>query len=1037
VAITRQYKLLGRLAIEENGRPSAVMKYSKGCALLAYLIITRQTYGREAVADLLWEATSTAQSLQNLRKLLHQLRPLVPELVVSRQQVSFQANELVAIDLYQLAAALAGQDIARLEAALSLYQGELLDGFYLDDAPRFSEWLVLERERWRQQVWDGYRRVCAACAEQEAWEKGVQTARRWLALDEVDEEIQRQLMHFLAAAGRVDAALAQYESCRQLLWQELGVEPEPATTALAAQMEELTLPAAGELAKPGPLPPRSYLPYHRNMTFTGRSSYLRQLAGLLLPGPESNSGLTKAAVVTGMGGLGKTQLAVEFAYRYGRYYPGGVYWLSFADAGNVAEEVAAIGGDSRMALFDDGDNLTLEQKVKQIRRAWQEPVARLLIFDNCEDEMLAADWLSVSGGCSVLITSRLGRWPKEMPLTTLPLAVLPRTESVALLQQLAGRLTEQEAAAIAEEVGDLPLALQLAAHYLARQDQVSPYDYLAQLWDERVLQHASLRGQFSRYSPTGHELHVARTFALSYERLDPKREVDAVARQLLAGAACFAPGEPIPQALLRATVIADDDWMAALRAEDGLARLVALGFLEAEGHEAVVLHRLPAAFALDVMTADGLTDAVRATVEKTVLRQLAPYLEQPKFQGGLSFPSSHLRHVIEMALARSSASAALLALAFAGYLREMGEFTGAQSYLERALALAVASGDIYTQGRITSVLARVYFSQGFHQESQQRALEAERLLRLADAPAHEWLIAALTRRGWAHLRLGEAELALAAAEESRLLSVGMADPSTAAECLNLLGSIHYFLLGNYETADRYFEEALALSRQIGNRFGEATIIMNLAESANTQGDYGRAETNVQQALAIIREVGNRMREMGFLIILGEVQVHLGDYAAAVATLTEVTTQAPKDWSYTPSAYVDLAEAYLGQGNLDQALVAAQTAGAPAMAGGPYDAGHAWRVLGLIAARLGRPVAPQPTSETTYTASDCFAQSLQIFTDVKNKRARATVLWEWANDELAQGNTAVGQAMWQEAREIFVQLNLPLLVARMDQVGSGP
>jgi hypothetical protein len=97
--------------------------------------------------------------------------------------------------------------------------------------------------------------------------------------------------------------------------------------------------------------------------------------------------------------------------------------MSFGDANNVAEEVAAIGGIDRLALFGDSDNLTLEQKVKQVRRARQEPVARLLIFDNCEDEMLAADWLPVFGGCSVLITSRLGHWPKEMPVTAVPLAV--------------------------------------------------------------------------------------------------------------------------------------------------------------------------------------------------------------------------------------------------------------------------------------------------------------------------------------------------------------------------------------------------------------------------------------------------------------------------------------------------------------------------------------------------------------------------------------------------------------------------------------
>jgi tetratricopeptide (TPR) repeat protein len=178
-----------------------------------------------------------------------------------------------------------------------------------------------------------------------------------------------------------------------------------------------------------------------------------------------------------------------------------------------------------------------------------------------------------------------------------------------------------------------------------------------------------------------------------------------------------------------------------------------------------------------------------------------------------------------------------------------------------------------------------------------------------------------------------------------------------------------------------------------------------------------------------------MRELGFLIILGEVQTQLGDYDAAVSTLREVTAEALQDWSYTPSAYVALAEAYLAQGKADQALAAVQRAGAPEMAGGPYDAGNAWRVLGLLAARLGQPVALQPASDRTYTAIECFTQSLQIFRDTNNKREQAVVLWAWAGYELAQGNTAVGQARWQEAREIFVQLKLPLLVVRMDRARS--
>ncbi|MCI0730603.1 MAG: tetratricopeptide repeat protein, partial [Chloroflexi bacterium] len=307
------------------------------------------------------------------------------------------------------------------------------------------------------------------------------------------------------------------------------------------------------------------------------------------------------------------------------------------------------------------------------------------------------------------------------------------------------------------------------------------------------------------------------------------------------------------------------------------------------------------------------------------------------------------------------------------------------------------------------------------------------VIRYPNTPNQEWLIAALTHQGWSYVRLAQAGAALAVAEEARGLSIRANNLATLAESLNLLGSIQYFLLGEYKVADGYFEEACTLYQQIGYRAGEATVMMNQAESANTQGDYRRAEAKIQDALSIIREAGDRMKELSMLINLSEAQVRLEDHGPAVANLTLVTAQAPPDWTYAPSAYQVLAEAYLGLDKVGQALAAVQAAASGEQEGkDPYSLAQSWRVLGLIAARLGEPVARQPASDRTYTAADCFARSLQLFTDIDNKREQATVLWAWAGYEMAQGNTAAGNAMWQEAQDIFNRLNLPLLIARMEQ-----
>ena len=90
--MARQYKLFGTLEIIEDGAPNQVMQSPRGCALISYLLVTREAQTREHLADLLWESTSTRQALRRLRQLLHRIRPFLPELQVTRRTVTFQPN---------------------------------------------------------------------------------------------------------------------------------------------------------------------------------------------------------------------------------------------------------------------------------------------------------------------------------------------------------------------------------------------------------------------------------------------------------------------------------------------------------------------------------------------------------------------------------------------------------------------------------------------------------------------------------------------------------------------------------------------------------------------------------------------------------------------------------------------------------------------------------------------------------------------------------------------------------------------------------
>ncbi|MCB8987557.1 MAG: hypothetical protein H6661_07400 [Ardenticatenaceae bacterium] len=382
-----------------------------------------------------------------------------------------------------------------------------------------------------------------------------------------------------AIYNRFERGEKQNEEILALLRQLISAQDRTAPQAY----EPPPLPKRGILAEPGSsLPPGSRMLYRRNPFFTGRADDLLQLAETFLY--EENGRhviITQTAVAAGMGGIGKTQLAVEFAYRYGRYFPGGVFWLSFGLPENITNEIAACGGPDGLDLAPGFTDLPLDDQVKMVQRAWHEPVARLLIFDNCEEETLLAEWRPQHGGSHVLVTSRRQQWDRALGVSHLQLAVLPRAESIILLRQFMPDLSDSDADAIANEVGDLPLALHLAGSFLASYSRItSPTAYLEKLRDKQILQHASMLGHGTDYSPTGHDLDVARTFAVSFEKLDRANETDALALTLLARLAYLAPGEPIPGDLRQALVSIDkDNEDSLLQIEDAWRRLLALWVL--------------------------------------------------------------------------------------------------------------------------------------------------------------------------------------------------------------------------------------------------------------------------------------------------------------------------------------------------------------------------------------------------------------------------------------------------------------------------
>ncbi len=454
--------------------------------------------------------------------------------------------------------------------------------------------------------------------------------------------------------------------------------PPPDNTPKLTEALKLldSLPLDGVPA-PAPLPTPHRMPLGRNPLFVGREADLRALAATLKGGTTAAIGQVAAA--TGLGGIGKTQLAAEFVHRYGHFFAGGVFWLSFADAQAVAGEMVAAGATLDLPSFS---TLKFEDQLARVRQVWREPIPRLLVFDNCEDEKLLEEWRPLTGGCRILVTSRRASWDPVLGVTVRALDVLPRDQSVALLRQFRPDLPadDTDLAAIAAELGDLPLALHLAGSFLRlNRFDMSPADYLAELRTTALLEHPSLHQTDQTRSATNHPLHVRRTLALSYDQLDTNEPADALARLLLLHASHFALGEPLPRDLVRASLGAQ---ASGSPFSDAVRRLVELGLVDELSNGSMRMHRL-----IGALVCPPTPDAAIAEAVEQIVLERARQLHEQGSPAAMLPILPHLHTVAERATKRDDAQAISLWLALGQYLEEAGRYSDARAAYEQALGI--------------------------------------------------------------------------------------------------------------------------------------------------------------------------------------------------------------------------------------------------------------------------------------------------------------------------------------------------------------
>ncbi|QOV33515.1 tetratricopeptide repeat protein [Streptomyces ferrugineus] len=282
---------------------------------------------------------------------------------------------------------------------------------------------------------------------------------------------------------------------------------------------------------PGTPPKVSRLP-QRNAVFTGRRALIERLRDSLLSG-GSTAVLPQA--LYGLGGVGKTQIALEYAHRFASDYDV-VWWINAAERQQIRQDLSALG--ARLGVATGGKDLRAicNEVLDRLRRG--APHSRwLLVYDNAEKAGDLDELIPVSGsGRHVLITSRNPGWDERA--ARLEVDLFTREESVALLRRYNRGLERVEADRVAEELGDFPLAVSLAAASL--QQSALPVDTYVEMLRSQMTD--ILRSQPAPEYPSS----AAATWLLSLNQL---RERMPAAAALLQVCAFFGP-DPIPRSLL-------------------------------------------------------------------------------------------------------------------------------------------------------------------------------------------------------------------------------------------------------------------------------------------------------------------------------------------------------------------------------------------------------------------------------------------------------------------------------------------------------
>jgi len=897
--------LLGQVAIARDGEPLVRFRSQTEIALLVYLAHTGQSHSREALADLLWDASSTAQSLSNLRTALTRLRThTADELLVTRKTIAMRPESRLTVDSMRLQSELQAiaipqspAEAAHLAAALHLYKGNFLAGFYLPGASRFNDWVVVEQERLRQQVIVGVQRLIAYAQELPDPPLGIEAARQWLTIDELSETAHAHLIHLLALNGQMTDALAHAERLVRLLDDELGLSPQPATRQLIERIQK------GEIAPA--LPKRNTLPHNlpRELTpFVGRAAERAALVDHLL------EPACPLITLTSQGGMGKTRLALaaarEIAERGEACFPHGIGFVSLAevDGADPTQDVVAATIAAALKLSFQGNRPPAEQLLALLG-----PMSCLIILDNCEHLLdgdlpdLVIDLLQSGSGVHLLATSSTpldlnSEFVMRLAGLPVPGEAAPSSggdagntepeatsyDSVHLFAEYAQRAGEPfpltqtvdiaHVAAICRSLNGNPLSIKLAAAWVGQM----PLAEIA----AAIAANVDFLATRQRDVPT-RQRSMRAVFDYAWCLLGP------AAQRTLARTSVFRGGFDQEAGLaVTGAPLAEID------------RLVGHSLLECDETGRYTAHDLLREFAVEKLAQEEGSDQAGVSAQSRVRECHGAYYL--KLVGKISLPNGEIeaevsavhrnldnvRHAWRWAVAGPHPDA--LNIAWRGlltfYIRHSLFQEGEDAFAQALAGLQVADPGARETGTIQ---ARLQIARADLLNILNRYEDAVALARAvldSVAAQDDALIVALACLQWgtALFRQGFFDDALSQLERglSALAAVPPGDQRSVEADLRLRMGAALLEKGDLTSAREAFALALAIYRQTGVRTGEADVLAGLGWLEQRAMNFAAAQAHLADALTIQRSLQIQHGVTLTLINLANVVEAQGDFGAA-------------------------------------------------------------------------------------------------------------------------------------------------------------